>query len=149
MKKKIIESCALLILALFLASVPAEAQLSEVHSADIPFDFMIGNETYQAGRYTFRVEEINQLASVLKITSAENDPLQDVAVLKNGSVSDDGITKLIFRRYGSMSVLGKIVAPKFGFNAPKAKMVKRLSRKFGEKPKVIIVVLRRAGGGDI
>lgn len=143
MKNRVLQSCSLFVVAFLLAVVSARAQMIEVYHADIPFEFTIGNDTYEAGEYAFSLKSVGQLASVLKINDEKGQSLREVAVMKNGSSSENKKAMLVFNRYGKSNVLEEIVVPDAGFNAPKSKVTKRFAKKAGQKSETVAVVLRK------
>jgi len=141
MKKHIFSSCFTSILALFLAMASVQAQSAVRYQAEIPFDFVIGNETYEAGDYSVSLKDSTDLATVLSVRNGENRLLQINAVSKTGRTSGNGHTKLVFERYGGNYVLKRIEAPDFGFNAPKSKIGKRLAKKWKGMNEIVAVNL--------
>ena len=143
MKNKILQSCSLLVLTFFLAVVSAQAQASGAYQAEIPFDFTIGNQNYEAGDYIISLKDSTDPATILTVRNKKGRELQANAVMKNGSTSEDDNTKLVFKRYGNKYVLSKIAAPDFGFNAPKSKVVIRLSKKQKKRAETVSVILKK------
>ena len=143
MKNKILQSCSLLVLALFLAVVSVQAQANGAYQAEIPFDFMIGNQSYEADDYFISLKDSTDLATILTVRNEKGRELQAKAVMKNGSTSEDDNTRLVFKRYDNKYVLSKIVAPDFGFNAPRSKVVTRLSKNQKERMETVSVILKK------
>ena len=91
------------VLGTTLAIAPVHAQTARA-SANIPFDFVVGKTTLQAGSY-----RIEQQGSFVLLASAEGR--KTYALLQPGSkvASRDGQPYLVFTRYGKDSFLNKIV----------------------------------------
>lgn len=134
MKRKLLKSCSLLVLAVLIVAVSAQAQTRGSYQAEIPFDFSIGDQVYEAGDYTIRVKTPNYLANILAITNAEGEELKSTALLESGDRSKNDEARLIFDRYGDQYVLKQIVAPRFGFTTPKSKGDVTVRYQGGSKP---------------
>ena len=120
MKKKMLLSCSLLVLVIMLAGVSTQAQTLGSYDAQIPFDFTVGDNEYEAGDYVIRVKSPNYLATILTVSSAEGLELQATAIAKNGDRSKNDEARLVFDRDGDHYVLKQIVAPRFGFSTRKS-----------------------------
>lgn len=141
MKKKILAICSVLVFTVLLTVVSAQAQVRGVYRANIPFDFTVGNKTYEKGDYIFKLKSPNYLATILTIKSKKGREMLVSAVVKNGSTSKNNKTSLVFNRLYNKYVLKKIVAPEFGFNAPKSKVLARLTRNNRKKLDTISIDL--------
>lgn len=144
MKSKMLGSSLVIGLAFLVVVVSAQAQTIGTYRAHIPFDFSIGNESYEAGEYVINLKSPNYLATILTVRDEKGKQLQASAVMKNGSTSRNEKTSLVFNRYGNKYVLRKIVAPGFGFSAPKSKVVTRISKKDGKPTEIVSVILSRS-----
>lgn len=119
MEKRHILVVALLVSAFLIAAAGAQAQTVWTYQARIPFDFIVGAKTYDAGQFVIEVERPNYLADILAIKNAEGKRLARTALTRNGHRSLNDKTKLIFSVFEDAYVLKEIVAPNFGFTAPK------------------------------
>lgn len=135
---KVLASCSALVLALLLAVAGVQAQ---TYRAEIPFDFTIGSETFEAGEYIINLKDSTGQATILTVRNDKNQPLQSKAVVKNGKVASDGHTSLVFARYGSQYVLKRVTSPNFGFNAPRSTVETRLARNSTEPMELVSVIL--------
>ena len=145
MKKKVVKSCLLLVFAMLFAVVAAPAQTLAKYDADIPFDFTIGEETYEAGNYIISLKSPNYLATVLTIRKKKGRDLLVTAVTRNGNRSKKKKSRLVFDRYGDHYILNQVVSPGFGFSAPQSEPVIEVWVEEGAKPKpdTVSLVLRR------
>lgn len=141
MKNLVVKISSLFVLAIILAVVSVQAQTIGSYKAHIPFDFTIGNKTYEAGDYTIRIKSPNYLATILTVTDAKSRELQASAIMKNGNSSHSNKTNLIFNRYGDQCVLKQIVSRDFGFSAPRSKVAKQLAKKSGKPDETLAIVL--------
>ena len=94
-------------LALAAAVVSANGQLSShLITADIPFDFVVADQTLPSGKYT--VSKASDNGKVLNIRSL--DGKSSVARLSN-SVADpnaNGYVRMVFHRYGEQYFLAEV-----------------------------------------
>lgn len=141
MKNKSLQILSLVIMAMILTAVSANAQTS--YQADIPFDFMIGNKTFASGEYQVTLKTPTQLSSVLTVKNVKTRATKEVPLLKSGAISDDGKTILVFNRIGDQFVLNQIAAPEYAFNAPKPNRLTRLAKMAGEFPETVAIALLR------
>ena len=87
--------------------VPANGQLSShLVTADIPFDFIVADQTFPSGKYTVRTASDN--GKVLRITSL--DGRSSIVRLSN-SVIDSNTkqnARMVFHRYGQEYFLAEV-----------------------------------------
>jgi CO dehydrogenase/acetyl-CoA synthase delta subunit len=111
MSKQIVKRLTMLTLVVGLALVstvvPANGQLnSHVVTADIPFEFIVADQTFPAGKYTVRTASDN--GKVLKIVSL--DGKSSIVRLSN-SVTDSNTernARMVFHRYGQEYFLAQV-----------------------------------------
>jgi hypothetical protein len=106
LKKQIVNIVATLTLIIPMA-ILGIAGLNGKVSADIPFDFTVGNEEFKAGKYTVGKLSNNNTAGTLVIRSEDNGAVANFIV--NDLIDKrDSQPRLIFRRYGNQYFLAKI-----------------------------------------
>ncbi len=134
-----------LALAMLLMVVPAWAQSINSYRAHVPFDFVVGKQTFEAGDYLIRFEHQNALATIFTLSTEEGRELQAAAVMKNGKTSSSERTILVFNRYGDDYVLRQISSPSFGFWAPRVDTATwiTVTKNLGKKPETVTVALNR------
>src|SRR6267142_5540707 len=94
-------------LGVALAIVPARAQSGRRVSADIPFDFSVGNTTLKAGSYT-----VEQLPSgIIAFSSDDGKEHQFALTVPDNSDNQDQAPHLVFTRYGSEAFLKGVFFP--------------------------------------
>ena len=111
MSKQIVNRFTMLTLVVGLALVStvvtANGQLSShLVTADIPFDFIVADQTFPAGKYTVRTSSDN--GKVLKIASL--DAKSSIVRLSN-SVTDLNAkrnARMVFHRYGQEYFLAEV-----------------------------------------
>jgi hypothetical protein len=111
MSKQIVNRLAMLALVVGLALVStvatAKGQLSShLITADIPFDFIVADQTFPAGTYT--VSRGSDNGKVLKIRSL--DGRSSAVRLSNSIVDsrDKGYVRMVFHRYGEQYFLAEV-----------------------------------------
>jgi hypothetical protein len=119
MRRNRILTASLLVSAILIAVASAQAQTVWTYQAEIPFDFAIGDKTYGAGQFVIKLERPNYLANILTIRNTDGERTERNALTKTGRRSGNEKTTLVFDRYENGFVLKEIVAPNFGFTAPK------------------------------
>ena len=98
----------LAIVSLFVLLTPALAQIRIV-KANVPFDFVVGNQTLPAGEYSFALNG----AGMLRITQTSGPTIAGViAAPKAGS--NDATPRLLFHRYGNRSFLAEVWVGELG-----------------------------------
>jgi hypothetical protein len=145
MKKKTLAGFSLVALAMLFIAVTVQAQSINSYRAHVPFDFVVGEENYEAGDYIIRFEQPGALATTLTVQNAKGRELQAAAVMRNGNTSKSDRSMLVFNRYGDNYVLRQIVSPGFGFWAPKSETATwvTISKKMRKKPETVSVALNR------
>ena len=106
LKKKILSIVAALTL-LVPVSIFGFAGLSGRVSANIPFDFTVGNKEFKAGKYSVDRLSVSHTSDTLIIRSADN---REAANFNVNRVSGKGESqaRLVFRRYGNQYFLAQI-----------------------------------------
>lgn len=122
MNRKSLNTLAIMILAVLFGFGAVNAQTLGAYTADIPFDFTVGDQVYTAGEYSIKVKSPNYLANVLVVRNSEGREVETFALATNGERSKDRTARLVFHQNGEEYLLGEIVAPRFGFTAPRSKV---------------------------
>jgi hypothetical protein len=129
LKKKILSIVAALTLIVSV-SIVGFAGLSGTVSANIPFDFTVGNKEFKAGKYSVERLFASNSSDTLIIRSADSG---DVANFNVNRVSGKGNSqaRLVFRRYGNQYFLGQIFDGQSteGFGLLKSKSERELAKK--------------------
>ena len=130
MTRQLIKGMTMLLLvvalALFSAVASAYAQSTSTASADIPFEFVVGNKTLAAGRYQLSAASAG--SEVMKIRGNEQSAMTLTTGLEHGARSEQG--KLVFNRYGNRYFLREIwnAGDNTGRRLPKSKEEKAIQR---------------------
>jgi hypothetical protein len=109
MKKEALKAVTVLGLVIALAFITAAASANgTAHSvrANIPFQFMVGNEALPAGEYTVR--KLTEDAGAILINSTDgNSAAMRITVAKQGTPSQNK-ARLVFRKYGESYFLAEV-----------------------------------------
>lgn len=146
MKREAYTMIALMVLVGSMA-VAAQAQNSGRNrlTADIPFEFHVGDKTMPTGRYT--VSQINP-ASDLVVLQLRNQDGSATAMLQMNAVIGEApeTAKLVFRRYGSQHFFAEawIDGDSTGLQAPRSRAERVSLRELaGTKRTTTTVALKR------
>ena len=115
--KKFIYTVSLLAIMLAFSGTSVLAQSATRIDAQIPFDFTIGGETFEAGKYVMRVQRTSGGAEKLVVRDAKNRVVYETFMLQNGDATSDK-PELIFDRIGGQAVLAKIRLENMGLGLP-------------------------------
>jgi len=93
-----------LVVAIFaFGTVAADAQINYGAEVSVPFEFNVGDQAYEAGRYTVKINKQMVAGAALTIQKVGSDKIQTI-LLGNGGGSRSGEVQLVFnsldgRRY--------------------------------------------------
>ena len=106
--KKVIQIVSFLALVFVMAGVEAKAQGSTKIDAVIPYDFQIGNEQFEAGKYVMRVRRMpNGAGNLIELRDGRHRVVWESFALENGETGS-GKANLVFDRSGSVATLTAI-----------------------------------------
>ena len=94
--KKFIYTISFLAIALTFTGTSALAQTTQI-DAQVPFDFTIGSETFEAGKYVMRLRKTVAGAEHLEIRDSKNRVVYEGFMLQNGDLASNK-PELIFDR---------------------------------------------------
>ena len=115
--KKFIYAISFLAIALTLGGTPVSAQSSTRIDAEIPFDFAVGGEALDAGKYVMRLRQNSSGTETLEIRDEKNRVVYEAFLLQNGD-SALNTAKLVFDNVGGQRVLANIRLQNKGFAVP-------------------------------
>ena len=125
--KKLIQFFSFLSLVIVFSIVSASAQTVKQYAAEVPFDFSIGQKSYQAGSYVIKIARHSQSSLVLSLEDKNKNLLQTILVRGNGDVSKND-PKLVFARHDNQRALTKMTTPDMGVTVPVNKDIKQNSK---------------------
>ena len=116
--KKFIRAVSFLGLALIFGNTATNAQSNVTRvDADIPFDFVVGDEQISAGKYVMRISSSSAGAKIVTIVNADRELVATVLVSHNGDRSKTS-AELVFDRSAGVPVLAKIITDNGGYSMP-------------------------------
>ena len=113
--KKIIQIVSFLALIFVISGVDVHAQRTTKIDASIPYDFAIGDEQFEAGKYVMRVRRSTGGASVAELRDSRHRIVYEGFVLDSGETGN-GKANLVFDRSGSIARLTQIRTGDKGFS---------------------------------
>lgn len=144
MNRKSLNTLAIIALTVLLGFGAVHGQTLGAYTADIPFDFTVGDQVYFAGEYKIKVASPNYIANLLTVNNTEGREIETFALATNGDRSKDRKARLIFYQDGENFELKQIIGPRFGFTVPKHKI--RVTAEYDPGPqidkKTVSVLLR-------
>lgn len=113
--KKAIQIVSFLALLFVIAGVDAHAQSTTKIDAVIPYDFQIGDEQFEAGKYVMRVRRMsNGAGNLVELRDARHRVVWESFALENGSGA--GKANLVFDRSGSIAKLTEVRTGERGYS---------------------------------
>lgn len=128
MMKKLMQFGSIFILAFFFSIVSINAQTEKRYEVNIPFEFSVGENSYQPGNYTFKVSGLSENGIVLNLNNEKGDHLGTFLVSQNSEFAK-GNTRLVFIRYGEKRFLSKILMQERGFSVLNSQTGKQITKK--------------------
>lgn len=126
--KKLIQICSMLCLVFVFSAFSAKAQVAtKYYAADIPFDFSIGQKSYQSGRYIIKVTKYS-LNNVSLTLEDKNKNILQTMFLRGKFNASKSLQKLIFSRNGERTTLAQMVTQESAFVLPASNNQKRTLR---------------------
>jgi hypothetical protein len=119
--KKLIQICAMLSLVFVVSVISASAQtVVKQYDAKIPFEFNIGEKSFQAGSYSITISRLSSNGMIVSLEDKERNTMQTVMVAENGNHSKSA-PQLVFDNQGSTRYLTGIATREVGVSiiAPK------------------------------
>jgi len=143
MRKRVYISVVVVALVGLFAASTAKAQMSgRLLTANIPFEFQVGNVSLPAGEYSIRQANTASVVAVLRL-SKDGRSLALVHMIPVIGKSQER-AKLIFHRYGSQYFFAEVwtVGENTGLLVPKSRAERATQRKLaGLKPRIEEVAL--------
>jgi len=92
--KNLVQGFALFAVVFAFGAV-ANAQINYGAEVDVPFEFSVGGKTYEAGKYTVKINKGMIAGAVLTIQKSGSDKVQSVMLNNNGGERSDDV-QLVF-----------------------------------------------------
>lgn len=113
--KKIIQILSVLSLLVVFSCVSAKAQNVEHYTAKIPFNFNIGQKSFEPGDYVVKIAKFPTGAVTLSLEDNENKNLKTILVRRNGDIAKNK-PQLIFTRSENQLFLSKMFMTDMGLS---------------------------------
>jgi hypothetical protein len=146
MKKHLLSFMLTVAATLALSVVSVNAQSNRIVKANVPFDFNVGDQTFQAGKITTRSASPSSIENLL---ISSEDSRQRVFALTHcvEATKSSDKARLVFRKYGNRYYLAQVWAPgQSGSELPKSKSERSHIRemrhlaKNASQPEMIVVL---------
>jgi hypothetical protein len=115
--KKVIQFASFLAIAFVLSAVNIYAQGITRIDADIPFDFVVGDKMFEAGKYVLRIQRQASGARTVDLYDNKGRVLHSAFALENGDTAR-GEANLGFDKIAGVNTLTKIRLDSKGYNVP-------------------------------
>ena len=115
--KKFIYTVSFLAIVLTFTGTSTLAQAATRIDAQIPFDFTIDGEAFEAGKYVIRLRKTASGVQHLEMRNAKHRVVYEGFVVQNGELAT-GQPELLFDQIGGQAVLAKIRLENMGLGVP-------------------------------
>lgn len=115
--KKFIQTISFVALAFVFGAITVNAQQATKIEANVPFDFIVGDQYLSAGEYVIRVSGMPSGAKHVEIRSKDGETVYTALAIANGDTGR-GRSELVFERTESRVVLVKILTEATGYSVP-------------------------------
>lgn len=112
--KKFIQIVSFLALVFVMAGTEVNAQSVTKINAVIPYDFSIGDEQFEAGKYVMRVKRMQNGVNLIELRDSSHRVVHESYALENGDPGT-GKANLVFDRSGSVAKLTQVRTGDRGF----------------------------------
>lgn len=128
MKREMLKSFAVVMLALSLVTLTAQAQSADQLKANIPFSFIIGNQTLPAGQYSVRYVNQNSGKSALLFKSVDGQTSRIVNMNTAQASRAEMKASLVFNQYGDSYFLSEVWtgSDQYGLSLPKSRAERQM-----------------------
>lgn len=113
--KKVIQIVSFLALVFVMAGVEVSAQNTTKIDAVIPYDFQIGDEQFEAGKYVLRIRKGSGGASIAELRDSRHRVVHESFLMENGDTGS-GKANLVFDRSGPVAKLSQVRTGEKGYS---------------------------------
>ncbi len=140
MKKQAYMIATMIVMMTVAGVSTARAQTSSATqlTANIPFEFSVGNQTMPAGEYTVRCTNPASDMKVLQLRRSDRHASATAAMVQTSSViGKTQVAKLVFNRYGDRYFFSQAWMPSdnIGMQASKSRSEKHIARELAANRK--------------
>lgn len=128
MNRVILRSFAIVVVALVVVTFNVQAQSANEMKADIPFSFIIGNQTLPAGGYTVSYVNQNSGKSALLFRSMDGKTSRIVNMTTAQASGTEMKASLVFNQYGDQYFLSEVWTgtDQYGLSLPKSRTERQM-----------------------
>jgi hypothetical protein len=143
MKREILKSFTMLMLALAFAGLTTQAQSPTQVKAQIPFSFMIGSQRLPAGEYTIRYVNQDAGKTALLFKSADGRTSRIVNMMPKERNATQEKASLVFNQYGESYFLSEVWTggDQYGLSLPRSRAERNLNELSQNETKRVTVAL--------
>jgi hypothetical protein len=143
MKRVMLKSFAILMLAFALAGLTTQAQSPNQVKARIPFSFMIGSQRLPAGEYTIQYVNQNAGKTALLFKSADGRTSRIVNMMLKENETIQEKASLVFNQYAESYFLSEVWTggDQYGLSLPRSRAERNLNELSKNEPKRVTVAL--------
>jgi hypothetical protein len=105
--KKFIQIVSFFALVFVMSGVNVNAQGSTKIDAVIPYDFQIGDEEFEAGKYVLRIRRSSGGASIAELRDSRHKIVHESFLMENGNTGS-GKANLVFDKSGPIARLTQV-----------------------------------------
>lgn len=124
--KKFIQAVSFLALAFIFGGISANAQAATKIDANVPFDFVIGDQFLSAGEYVIRIAATPSGAKLVEVKTKGGEIVYNALAVTNGDRGDHR-SELVFDRTDGRTILTKILTEDSGYSVPVANISKMVA----------------------
>jgi hypothetical protein len=110
MKKELVKGTTMVVLlvtiALATAAISANAQSARKVAANVPFDFIVGDQTLNAGEYTLKSATAPENGLIIQTASGKSEAMRLTFPIEPSKSNRNA--KLVFHRYGQRYFLAEV-----------------------------------------
>jgi hypothetical protein len=139
MKKTALQICSLLGLVVVILMIAVSAKAQTQYRAHIPFDFTIGQKSYEAGDYVIDSLSIHAAYGPVAFRDAKGRNSRMVMTTRGEDSSKVEAASLVFIRYESQYSLSVIRTPSFIVQLPKPKAKETLAQNQIGQQKIVVL----------
>ena|SRR5688500_12313804 len=140
MKKTALQICSTIGLAVLILMAVVSAQAQTRYRVHIPFDFTIGQNSYEAGDYFIDPLSPHTANNTFGIRDTKGRSSQILIRTPGEDYSRVEKPTLVFNRYDTQYFLAEVRTPSFIVKLSKSKAQERLARIAKAEPKIVALV---------
>ena len=142
MKKILMQICLAVGLVAGLI-ISAQAQMRTQYRAQVPFDFKIGGQAFQAGDYVLGLTDPSSSNRTLTIREMNSGKAKIIMMIPKENNERLNVSKLVFNRYNDRYYLSEMITPTLGAKFRKTKNEVMIAEQQKSKSETVAVKLNK------